>query len=66
MVDYFCHCMPLDVVLVLFVFIVDSRLANCLGKKLSFWLSVCSILIVVPLVLVHPSFPLVSWTESVR
>ena len=30
-------------------FILDSHLANFLGKKLSFWLSACSVLIVVPL-----------------
>ena len=37
-------------VLVIF-FILNSRLANCLGKKGSFWLSLRSILIVVPLLL---------------
>ena len=34
-----------------FFFNLDSRLANCLGKKLSFCLSVYSVLIVVPLLL---------------
>ena len=48
MVYYFCHCMSLHV----FpgdIFILDSRLAICFGKKLSFRLSACSILITVPL-----------------
>ena len=36
------------------------------GKKLSFWLSACSVLIVVPLLEMRPSFPLVSWTEGIR
>ena len=36
------------------------------GKKLPFWLSACSVLIVVPLLLVRPSVPLVSWTEGVK
>ena len=31
-----------------------------------FWLSACSILIVVSLLYVRPSFPLVDWTEGVR
>ena len=31
------------------IFILDSRLANVLGKKLSFWPSACGVLIVVPL-----------------
>ena len=35
--------------LIVFLFTLDSRLANYLGKKLSFWLSACSVLIVVPL-----------------
>ena len=48
MVYYFCHCMSLHVCPVE-IFILDSRLANYLGKKLSFWLSACSVLIVVPL-----------------
>ena len=42
-------------------FILDSRLAIFSGNKLSYWLSAGSVLIVVP-----PSFPLVSWTEGVR
>ena len=42
------------------LFILVSRLAIFL-KKLSFWLSACSVLIVVPIRKVHPSFPLVSW-----
>ena len=33
---------------------------------MSFWLSACSVLIVVPLLLVRSSFPLVSPTEGVR
>ena len=45
------------------IFILDSRLAICLGKKLSFWFSACSVLIVVPL---RHSFPLVSTTDGVR
>ena len=36
-------------------FILDSRLA-IFGKKLSFWLSVCSVLIVVPLLQTGPFF----------
>ena len=47
------------------IFILDSGLANHLRKKLSFWLSACSVLTVVPLLLVHPVFPLVSWMEGV-
>ena len=35
-----------------------------LRKKLSFWLSACSILIVVPLLKLRPSFPLICWTEG--
>ena len=38
------------------IFILNSPFANLLGKKLSFWLSTCSVLIVV-----RPPFPLVSW-----
>ena len=48
MVYYICHCMSFHV----FpgeIFILDSCLANYLGKKLSFLLSACSDLIVVPL-----------------
>ena len=41
-------------------FILDSRLA-IFGQKLSFWFSACSVLIVVPLLSVRPSFPLVYW-----
>ena len=59
-----CLCMY---VLVIFIFILDSRLAsfwkktkNNKNKKTSFWLSACSVLIVVQLRLVRPSFPLVS------
>ena len=48
------------------MFILDSRLANYLGKKLSFWLPACSDLIVVQLLLVRPSFPLMSWTDGDR
>ena len=48
MVYHFCHCMSLHVCPGEF-FILDSRLANVLVKKLSFWLSACSVLIVVPL-----------------
>ena len=46
-----------------FSFIFDSRLVIW-GKKLSFKLSACSVLIVAPLLLMHPSFPLVSWNRS--
>ena len=57
MVFYFCHCLCLRVcpgeILSL-----DSRLASYLGKTLFFWLSACSVLIVVPLLKVRPSF---SW-----
>ena len=52
MVYYFCHCMSLHVCLGDFVFIIlDSRLAKFYGKQtvFSFWLSACSVLIVVPL-----------------
>ena len=49
MVYYFCHCMSLHVCPDEFFSILDSRLANYLGKKLSFLLSACSVLIVVPL-----------------
>ena len=65
MVYYFCHCMYLHVCPGE-MFILDSRLANFWRKQLSLWLSACSVLIVVPLVLVRPSFPLVYWTEGVR
>ena len=46
-VYYNCHCMSLYVCLGAY-FILDSRL-TIFGKKLSFWLSACSVLIVVPL-----------------
>ena len=46
MVYYICHCMSLHVCLGE-SFILDSRLAMY-RKKLSFWLSACSVLIVVP------------------
>ena len=32
------------------IFILNSRLAKCLGKKLPFWVSACCVLIVVPLI----------------
>ena len=48
MVYYFCLCMFLHVCPGESV-IMDSRLASFLGKKLSFWPSACSVLIVVPL-----------------
>ena len=66
-VYYLCQYMSLHVLPgERFVFSLDSRLAKCLVKKLSFWLSACSVLIVVPLLLVRHSFPLVSLTEGVR
>ena len=46
MVYCFCHCMSLHVCPGE-IFTLDSRLANYLGKKLSFWLSACSVLIAV-------------------
>ena len=42
MVYYFCHGMSLHVCPVE-IFILDSHLANFFGKKLSFWLSACSV-----------------------
>ena len=67
MVYYFCHCMSLHVCSGdFFFYFCYSQFTNYFGKKLSFWLSACSILIVVPLLLVRSSFPLVSWTEGVR
>ena len=48
MVYYICHCMSLHVCPVE-IFVLDSRLPNILGKKLSFWLSACSVLVKVPL-----------------
>ena len=47
MVYYFCHSMSLHVCPGE-IFILDSRFANYLGKKLFFWLSPCIVLIVVP------------------
>ena len=41
------------------IFILDSRYA-IFREKLSFWLSACSVLIVVQLLSVRPSFPLAS------
>ena len=41
-----CLCMY---VLVIFFFILDSRLAKYFGKKLSFRLSACCVLIVMPM-----------------
>ena len=41
------HVCPGDYFIII---IVDSRLADYLGKKLSFWLSGCSVLIEAPLV----------------
>ena len=49
MVYYFCHCMSLHVCPSEIFIILDSCLASFLGKKRSFWLSACSVLIVVPL-----------------
>ena len=51
MVYYFCHCMSLYVHVCPgdFFFISESRLFNFLGKKLSFWLSACSVSIVMSL-----------------
>ena len=46
--------------------IFGLQFGHFLGKKLSIWLSACSVLIVVPLLLVRPSFSLVSCTEGVR
>ena len=67
MVYHFCHCMSYYVCPgEIFIFILDSCSANSLGKKRSFWLSACCVLIVVPLLKVRPSFPLVSWTESFK
>ena len=48
MVYYFCQCICLHVCPGE-MFILDSRLANFLGKKLSLWLSACSALLMVPL-----------------
>ena len=52
---------------VLVIFILDSRLAIFFFlKKLSFWLSACRVLIMVPLLYVRSSFSSASWTEGVR
>ena len=50
-------------VLVKILFLIAIR--PIFGKVTALRLSACSVLIVVPLLLVRPSFPLVSWTESV-
>ena len=50
-----CLCM---FVKVQFFILVSSLVI--FGKKMSFWLSACSVLIVVPLLQVRPSFPSVS------
>ena len=64
---FISHCMSVHVYHgEVFAFILDSHLAICLGKKLSFWLSANSCLITMPLVYVHHSFPLVYWAEGVR
>ena len=52
-------------VMVKFVFWI-AVLANFWEQELSFWLSDCSILIAMPLLEVHPSYPLVSLSEGVR
>ena len=57
----YCHCMSMHVCLgeILFSLAVWPFSWE---KKLSFWLSACSVLIMVPLrkTFVRPSFPLVS------
>ena len=56
MVYRFCRCMSLHISPgEIFILIA------ILGKKLSFWLSACSVLIVQPLLQVRPSYPFVSW-----
>ena len=50
--------------LVKFLFWIAVR--PILGRKLSFWISAYTVLIVVSLLLVRTSFDLVSWTECVR
>ena len=50
--------------LVKFLFWIAVR--PIFGRKLSFWISACTVLIVVSLLLVRTSFDLVSWTECVR
>ena len=47
MVYYYCHCMSLRIGPSDCFFILDSRLSSFLGKKLSFCISVCSVLIAV-------------------
>ena len=74
MIYYFCHCMSLHVCPGE-IFILDRRLAIFFGgKKLSFWLSACSVLIVCVCMcvcvcvfaLIEPFFPFGAWTEGVR
>ena len=65
MVYYFYHCISLHVCPGV-NFILDSPVVNVSGKKLSFWLSACSGLIMVPLLYVRPSFPSKSSTEGIR
>ena len=57
-----CICMY---VLVIF-FLFWLALGQFLGKKLAFWFSACSVLMVIPLLLVRPSFPLVSLNGGFR
>ena len=47
-VYYFCHCMSLQIGPGI-LFSLDRRLVILGERKLSFWLSACSVLIVVPL-----------------
>ena len=47
MVYYICHCLSLHVCLGAILFWI--AVGHFLGEKLSFWLSACSVLIVVPL-----------------
>ena len=75
MVYYICHCMSsyvylgdfflfwIAVVWPFFFFFFFSFFFFFLFKKLSSWLLACSVLRVVPLLKVRPSFPLVSWNE---
>ena len=53
----FCYCMSLHVCPGV---ILEGRLAIFFRKKLSFWLFAYSVLIVVPLLIVRPSFPSMS------
>ena len=64
MVYYICHCISLYVCLGE-MFILGSRLA-IFWKKLYFWLSACSVLIVVPLLYVRPSSPLEFWNRRCK